>query len=485
MKNGGEFYMENQLSHSKIMALLVPLMLVLFISNLDQTVVATALPSIAKDLGEPQYISWIATAYLLTSAITTLLLGKIGDMYGRKMIFLFSIAIFLLGSILSGIAKSMTMLIIFRAFQGLGGGGLNSLVMAIIGDIVPARSRSKYLGYTSVVAMIALISGPFLGGFLSEHASWRWVFYINVPIGIAAFIMVGVLLLLPKPTTHGKVDIIGGVLAAFTSTILLLITTWGGEKYSWHSNEIISLIVISIIFLIAYILVESKVQEPITPLHFFKSSIFVISSIQFMFATLILFVGMLYVPMYIQTVGKYSETEAGLYVIPMLIGVVVSSVVSGSFITKSGKYKIYPVIGAIISCVALFGMSTMTEHLYNLAVIGWMALLGLGIGFMIQVALLAGQNSVDYKYLGTATGTLNFFKSIGGAFGATIFGAILTAALKNATTLTKIVSGYHTIFKWAIPFMIVSIVLALIMEEKPLSDEMMKIADGSEEAPEY
>lgn len=477
--------MKKESSHSTIMTILIPLMFVLFISNLDQTIVATALPSIAKDLGNQQYVAWTATSYLLTSAITTLLFGKIGDMYGRKPVFQFSIIIFLIGSILSGMSQGMTMLIFFRAFQGIGGGGLNSLVMAIIGDIVPARSRSKYLGYTSVVSMLALIIGPFLGGFLSEHTSWRWVFYINVPIGIIAFIMVALFLSLPKPESHGRVDIFGGLLAAIITTTLLLITTWGGEKYEWTSKIIIGLIITSIVGLIIYIFNEHKAREPITPLHFFKSSIFIISSIQFMFATLVLFVGMLYVPMYLQAVGHFSQTKAGIYIIPMLIGVVLGSVVSGSFIVKSGKYKIYPILGAIISGAALFGMSTMPEQLNNIEVIVLMLLLGIGVGLMIQVALLAGQNAVSYKYLGSATGTLNFFKSIGGAFGAAIFGAILTVTLKDSQTLTEIVGGYHEVFKWAVPFMAISFVLGIIMKEKPLSEEMMKIADGSEEAPEY
>lgn len=477
--------MKDKSLHSSIVALLLPLMLVLFISNLDQTIVATALPSMGRNLGHQEYISWIATSYLLTSAISTLLLGKIGDMYGRKGIFLISIVVFLIGSILAGTAQSMVMLIFFRALQGIGGGGLNSLVMAIIGDIAPPRSRSKYMALTSVAAMIALITGPFLGGFISGHVSWRWVFYINVPVAIVAIIMVSIYLKLQKPTAHGKVDILGGILAAITSTAVLLITTWGGQKYPWNSSQIIGLIVFSVVCLIAYIVVESKAQEPITPLHFFKSNIFVISSIQFMLATLVLFVGMLYIPMYLQGVGHLSETKAGLYIIPILLGVVISSVVSGGLISKIGKYKIYPVLGAIMNCIALFGISSMTEHINSLVIIGWTLLLGLGIGLIIQVALLSGQNAVSYKFLGSATGTLNFFKSIGGAFGAAIFGAILTLTLKDAATVHNMVAGYQTLFKWAIPFTILSFVLGLVMKEKPLSDEMMKIADGSEEAPEY
>ncbi|MCZ2491411.1 MDR family MFS transporter [Dellaglioa carnosa] len=475
----------NTVSFRKMVPLLIPLMLVLFISTLDQTIVATALPTIGKDLGDTQYISWVATAFLLTSAITTLLFGKIGDMYGRKGIFQFSIIVFLIGSILSGASQNMVMLILFRAIQGIGAGGLNSLVMAIIGDIVPPLQRSKYMAYTGAISMLALVAGPFLGGALVEHVSWQWIFYINVPIGLLALIMAAWKLDLPKPTAHGQVDITGGILAAVVTATLLLVITWGGEKYTWNSTQIISLIIVTGLGMLAYIFTEIHAASPITPLHMFKSGTFVISAIQFMFATLALFVGMLFIPMFLQYMLHYSATKAGLMIIPMMIGLIMTTAVSGAAISKTGKYKIYPIIGAAITGAAMFGLSTISIHTSMWFIGTMMVVAGGGIGFMIQVALLAGQNAVSYKFLGTATGTLNFFKSIGGAFGTALFGVIYSNASKGVTTTMGSVHAFDAVFMWVIPFMIISVILGLVMTEKPLSAEMEKIASGEEEAPEW
>lgn len=466
---------------NKIISVMIPLMLVLLISNLDQTIVATAIPTIGKDLGGLKYVSWLATAYLLTSSITTLLFGKLGDMYGRKKIFQISIAIFLIGSILSGLATNMFMLIIFRAFQGIGGGALNSLVMAIIGDIVPPRQRSKYQGYTGAVAMVALILGPFLGGFISQYFSWRIIFYINVPIGVLAMFMVAIKVNLHIPKRQGKVDIMGGILATITTSLVLLIVTLGGNLYSWTSSIILTLGIIAIIGLILYIFNEKKAKEPITPLHLFKSSVFVISSIQFMFATLALFVGMLYIPMFLQEVVGYSATIAGLFVIPMLVGLVIATIFAGQFIAETGRYKIYPIIGAILTGISMYFLSFINKNTSLIEIIVPLIFAGVGIGFLIQVALLAGQNDVEHKLLGVATGALNFFKSLGGAFGAAIFGAILA----TSAGVVGSVHSFDKVFFWTVPFMVVSFILAVIMKEKPLSEEMVKVAEGSVEVPEY
>lgn len=470
-----------EVSKNKIISVMIPLMLVLLISNLDQTIVATAMPTIGKDLGGLKYVSWLATAYLLTSSITTLLFGKLGDMYGRKKIFQISIAIFLIGSILSGLATNMFMLIIFRAFQGIGGGALNSLVMAIIGDIVPPRQRSKYQGYTSAVAMVALILGPFLGGFISQYFSWRIIFYINVPIGVLAMFMVAIKVNLHIPKRQGKVDSMGGILATIITSLVLLIVTLGGNLYSWTSSIILTLGIIAIIGLILYIFNEKKAKEPITPLHLFKSSVFVISSIQFMFATLALFVGMLYIPMFLQDVVGYSATIAGLFVIPMLVGLVIATIFAGQFIAKTGRYKIYPIIGAILTGISMYFLSFINKNTSLIEIIVPLIFAGAGIGFLIQVALLAGQNDVEHKLLGVATGALNFFKSLGGAFGAAIFGAILA----TSTGVVGSVHSFDKVFLWTVPFMVVSFILAVIMKEKPLSEEMVKVAEGAVEVPEY
>ncbi|MEV6868484.1 MDR family MFS transporter [Streptosporangium subroseum] len=474
------------LTHRAIMVILVPLMLVLFISNLDQTIVATALPTIGKELGGTDQISWVASAYLLTSAVTTLLFGKLGDMFGRKQIFLLSIVIFLIGSVLAAVSGSMLWLIVFRAFQGLGGGGLNSLVMAIVGDIVPARQRSRYQAYTGIVATLALIAGPFLGGLFADTISWRWIFLINIPIGVFAIAMVALRVHLPRRTgRRGRVDVAGGLLAAVVTTTILLFTTLGGAGHAWDSPLILSLIGVSVAGLLAYILVEGRAAEPITPLSLFRSNIFTISSIQFGFASLVLFVAMLYVPLFLQTVQGYSAFAAGLFLIPMLLGLVAATAIAGPFIAKTGRYKIYPVIGSALTGLSMWAVGSVTHGTSAWAIIVPLTFASAGIGFMIQVALLAGQNAVEYRHLGTATGALNFFKSIGGAFGAAIFGALLTGTMGSSPTLISTVDAFQTVFLWSVPFMIVSFALALLMREKPLSEEMLEVAEGKVEVPEY
>ncbi|MFI5888413.1 MDR family MFS transporter [Streptomyces sp. NPDC051554] len=474
-------------SSRAMMILMVPLMLVLFISNLDQTIVATALPSIGKDLNDLSGSSWIVTAYLLTSAVTTLIFGKLGDMYGRKKIFQFSIAVFLIGSLLCGMAGNLTLLIFFRALQGIGGGGLNSLVMAITGDLVPARQRAKYQAVTGMVATLALIAGPLLGGLFSDALSWRWIFFINLPIGVIAFLAVGARLHLPRPkSTTGRVDILGGLLATVFTTAVLLFTTWGGNDHPWTSGIILGLIALSVISLIVYILVERRAAEPITPLHLFRSSIFNLASAQFLIATLVLFVGMLYVPMFLQTVQHKSAFTAGLFVIPLLVGLVAAAMISGPFITKTGRYKIYPVVGSVLTGVSMWFLSLADQDTGALGLIVPLLFAGAGIGFFVQVALLAGQNAVDYKDLGVATGALNFFKSLGGAFGGALFGAILASSLASTTpSVAHSVDAFQTVFFWTVPFMALAFVLSLAMKEKPLSEEMMQVAEGKVDVPEY
>ncbi|WP_072806210.1 MDR family MFS transporter [Rhodococcoides yunnanense] len=458
-------------SRNRILVVLVPLMLVLFISNLDQTIVATAIPSIGRDLGALESSSWIATSYLLTSAVSTLIFGKLGDMYGRKRIFQIAIVVFLLGSVLAGLSQSLVMLVIFRGLQGIGGGGLNSLVMAIVGEVIPARQRSKYQALTGIVATIALIAGPFLGGLFSDTLSWRWIFYINIPIGLVALVIIGLRVHLNTPNSTGRVDVWGGVLVTIGTAALLLFAT---DTAQW------SLLILAVVGLGAFIVVESRAAEPITPLHLFRSSVFSISSVQFFVSTLVLFVGMLYVPLFLQSVQHYSAFVAGLFLIPQLVGLIVATAVAGPLISKTGHYKQYPIIGAVLTGVSMWFLSTVDAGTAAWAIIVPLVFAGAGIGLFVQVSLLAGQNAVDYRFLGVATGALNFFKSIGGALGAAVFGAILAASGGVAS-----VGAYQEVFFWTVPFMALALVLGVLMKEKPLSEEMMLVADGSVEAKEY
>jgi EmrB/QacA subfamily drug resistance transporter len=473
------------LSHRALMVVLVPLMLVLFIATLDQTIVATTIPSIADHLGDRSSASWIATAYLLTSAVTTLIFGKLGDMYGRKKIFQFSVIVFLIGSTLSGLAPSMGALIAFRALQGVGGGGLSSLVQAITGDLIPARRRAKYQAYMGITATLGIVAGPLLGGAIADGLSWRWIFYINIPIGLVALVRIAARLHLPVRRSNRSVDYLGGALAAAATTTMLLVAVWGGQTYSWTSPTIIGLIAASVIILGLYVFVERRAAEPITPLHLFRSSIFSISSALFCLATLVLFVGMLYVPSFMQTVHHYDAFQAGLFLIPLVVGLIAAAAISGGQITRTGRYKGYPVVGAVLSGAGMFVLSIIHARTPTWLLIIVLVIVGVGLGFFVQVALLAGQNAVEGQYLGVATGTLNFSKSIGGAFGAAIFGAILTAQLHAADTVTAVVSGYNTVFFGCVPIMAIALILALRMRETPLSEEMIAVAAGEIDAPEY
>ncbi len=472
-------------SHRALMVVLVPLMLVLLIATLDQTIVATTIPSIADHLGHRSSASWIATAYLLTSAVTTLIFGKLGDMYGRKKIFQFSVIVFLTGSALSGLAPSMSALIAFRALQGVGGGGLSSLAQAITGDLIPARRRAKYQAYMGITATLGIVAGPLLGGAIADGLSWRWIFYINIPIGLVALAMIGARLHLPVKRSDHSVDYLGGLLATAGTTTTLLVAVWGGQTYSWTSPTIIALIAASLVVLLLYVLVERRAPEPITPLHLFRSSIFSISSALFFLATMVLFVGMLYVPSFMQTVHRYDAFQAGLFLIPLVVGLIAAAAISGNQITKTGHYKPYPVIGAVLSGAGMFTLSTIHASTPTWLLIIVLVIVGVGLGFFVQVSLLAGQNAVDGQYLGVATGALNFFKSIGGAFGAAIFGAILTAQLHAADTITAVVSAYNTVFFCCVPTMAVALILAMRIREKPLSEQMIAVAAGEIDAPEY
>jgi EmrB/QacA subfamily drug resistance transporter len=463
-------------------ALMVPLMLVLFISNLDSTVVATAVPSIGRSLHDVSGASWIATAYLLTSAVSTLILGKLGDLYGRKPVFQFSIAVFLIGSVLCGAAGNMLWLALFRGLQGVGGGGLNSLVMAIIGDVVPPRQRSRYQALLGIVATLALIAGPLLGGVFADDLSWRWIFYLNVPVGAAAFVSVATRLRLPVPRGGGaRVDLAGGLLATVFTVAVMLLTGWGGTEHPWTSPLILGLIGAAVLSLACYALVERRAAEPITPPHLFRSSIFDICAVQFLMATMVLFVAMLYVPSFLQTVQHRSAFTAGLYVIPLLVGLVAATAVAGPVIAKTGRYKVYPIVGAVLTGLGMAWLGTIGAHTGAAAICAAMAVAGAGIGLFVQVSLLAGQNAVEHRHLGVATGALNFFKSVGGAFGAALFGAILTHGLAAGAPAP----AFHQVFLWTTPFMALALVLALVMREKPLSEEMAEVARGEAEVPEY
>ena len=474
-----------ELSRRGILIVLIPLMLASFIATLDQTIVATAIPGIGRSLHDTTSSSWIATAYLLTSAVSTLILGKLGDMYGRKKVFQFAIVTFLAGSLLCGISSSLTLVIIFRALQGIGGGGLSSLAQAITADLIPARVRSKYMAYVGIVVTLALIAGPILGGVFVDDLSWRWIFFINLPIGVAALVILAAKLHLPAKTSDRSADFAGGIVSAVFIAAGLVVADQG-SAWGWASGRTVALLAAAVIGLVVFLFVERRAAEPITPLGMFRSPVFSISSVQFFLSTLVLFAAMLYVPQLMIEVHHYTAFEAGIFLIPLLVGLIAATGISGGVIAKTGHYKIWPVIGAILAGAGMFTISRLPATDPTPVLGGLLFFVGAGIGFFVQVSVLAGQNAVDYSQLGVATGALNFFKTVGGAFGAAIFGAVLTATNQHATgSAGNLMHGFQTVFFWTVPFMAVALILAVVMREKPLSDHMHDIAAGKLEVSEY
>ncbi|TAN23531.1 MAG: DHA2 family efflux MFS transporter permease subunit [Actinomycetota bacterium] len=478
------------------------LMLAMLLSALDQTIVATALPTIAADLGGLNHLSWVVTAYLITSTVSTPLWGKLGDLYGRKKLFQISIVIFLIGSALSGLSQSMIQLIAFRALQGIGGGGLIVGSQSIIGDVVSPRERGKYQGYFGAVFGLSSVAGPLLGGFFTDNLTWRWVFYINLPIGVLALMAIAAVLHLPKSTKSHSIDYLGTVLMGAAVTGLILVTTWGGTTYRWLSPTIITVAATAGVLIVIFILVERRASEPLISLNLFRNPIFTVTSILGFIVGFSMFGAIIYLPTFLQTVFESSATASGLQLLPLMVGLVGASIISGQLISKSGRYKIFPVVGTALVVVALYLLSLMTADTTLLEASVFMFILGLGIGGVMQVLVIVVQNAVPYEYLGTATSTATFFRSIGGSFGVAVFGAIFNAQLtKNLpkylpVSVLKTIKGgniatspsalshlpilirhgfveafshsLHTVFLVAVPVAMVAFLLSLAIKEVPL-----------------
>jgi EmrB/QacA subfamily drug resistance transporter len=501
------------LTHRQIMTIIGGLMTGMLLAALDQSIVGTALPRIVSDLGGLNHLAWVVTAYLLTSTASTPLWGKISDLYGRRVIFQATIIIFLIGSALCGIAQNMPELIAFRAIQGIGGGGLMAIAFAIIGDVIPPRERGRYQGYFGAVFGVSSVAGPLLGGWLTDTISWRWIFYINVPIGAAALVITSLALRMPVVKRNHKIDYLGATMIVAAVTSLLLYLNWASEQYGWTHPNALALVISAFVFTVAFVFVELRAEEPIIPMRLFRNSIFSVGNAFGFLIGFAMFGGAIYLPLYLQTVQGMSPTDSGLAMLPMVVGVFSMSIASGLLITKTGKYKIYPIIGSVILIGAMFLLSTIEYDTAYWIIAIYAYLFGTGLGLAMMTIVTPIQNAVEMRDMGTATSSTTFGRSLGGAIGAALFGAILTSRLGvylaeelrsagSATTggeintnniqaiqslpeplKTEVLTAYthaiNDIFLYAIPVIVIALIVVFFLKEIPLRTTQQTVVASS------
>ena len=490
------------------------LLLGLLLAALDQTIVATALPTIAGELGGLNHLSWVVTAYLLAATAGTPLWGKLGDQYGRKRLFQTAISIFLAGSALCGAAQSMGELIVFRALQGLGGGGLITLSMAIVGDLVPPRDRGRYQGLFGAVFGTTSVLGPLLGGFFTQHVGWRWVFYVNLPIGVVALAVIAAVLHIPVRFRRHRIDYPGTALIAGVAVCLVLLSSLAGTSWPWASYQTGLLAGLGAVLLGWFLAVERRAAEPVLPLSLFRNRTFTLCSAIGFVVGFAMFGAMTYLPTFQQVVRGVTPTMSGVHMLPMVAGVLFSSTLSGQLISRVGRWKIFPVVGTAVTTLGLVLLHHLSRTSSDAEVAGSFTVFGLGLGLVLQVLVLAVQNAVDYEHLGVATSGVTFFRSIGASFGVSVFGSLfagrlggkLAAALHGrrlppGTTLSSlqhdpraagalppsvrvgVQDAYATsitdVFLYAAPLVLAAFVLALFLREQPLR-QSVRSPDGSE-----